>query len=736
MSSASSKLFRDHVRPCGSGDRESACLGPRALPAFAIAFGILAASLLVAAAMARADDEPASEFSLVLRSRSLDALDGSDALVESQQTWAASATAVIVCDMWDLHHCKHAARRVEELAPRVDRFLDAARERGAFIIHAPSSCMAAYATHPARERARSVLESESLPAEIGAWCYSIPAEGKGIYPLDQSDGGCDTPPREQAEFLQWLADQGRVPGSPWLRQIEAIGIDAERDAISDSGEEIWSLLEERGIDSVILVGVHTNMCVLGRPFGLRQMAKNGKRVVLCRDLTDTMYNPGRWPFVHHFRGNELIVEHIEKYVCPTITSDQLLGGEAFRFRDDVRPRIVVAIAEPIYDTRSTLATHAKSRWGEEFGFDVEVVIGEPETHALEGLAKALEAADVLVLSMRRQALEPRDLAAIQAHLRAGRGLLALRTSSHAFDARGGGPEGRAEWPEFDAEVLGGSYHGHHPDGPVATIRRGASEHPILTGLPASFSSPGSLYQTSPIAKDAVILLEGAIDGAAAEPVAWAREYGSNRARVVYTSLGHRGDFLRESSESDPAALPRFLDNALRWVLRQPVPQRIEDFRAGWETVAVPAYWKDVAQGVLDSHDGFAWYRCAVRVPEGWNDEDATIVLGKIDDCDETYINGIKVGATGTLPPESVERQSAETREYAVKAGTLRVGAWNVIAVRVFDAEGAGGIWQGEPELRSNRGRVGLRGSWELRVGDDAKWADSAPEEISARARFE
>jgi hypothetical protein len=60
-------------------------------------------------------------------------------------------------------------------------------------------------------------------------------------------------------------------------------------------------LESRRIDNVILMGVHLNMCVSGRPFGLRQMAKNGKHVVLMRDMTDTMYNPARWPFVSHAR---------------------------------------------------------------------------------------------------------------------------------------------------------------------------------------------------------------------------------------------------------------------------------------------------------------------------------------------------------------------------------------------------------------------------------------------------
>ena len=54
--------------------------------------------------------------------------------------------------------------------------------------------------------------------------------------------------------------------------------------------ENWNLLEARGIENVMILGVHTNMCVLGRPFGLRQMAHNGKNVVLVRDLTDTMYN--------------------------------------------------------------------------------------------------------------------------------------------------------------------------------------------------------------------------------------------------------------------------------------------------------------------------------------------------------------------------------------------------------------------------------------------------------------
>ncbi len=129
---------------------------------------------------------------------------------------------------------------------------------------------------------------------------------------------------------------GRNPRAPWKSQIDMLTI-VNDDYISDSGEEIWSILEAKGIKNVVLMGVHLNMCVLGRPFGLRQMAKNGKNVVLMRDMTDTMYNPQRPPYVSHFGGTDLIVEHIEKYVCPTISSDQIVGGAPFRFKGDTRP---------------------------------------------------------------------------------------------------------------------------------------------------------------------------------------------------------------------------------------------------------------------------------------------------------------------------------------------------------------------------------------------------------------
>jgi nicotinamidase-related amidase len=268
---------------------------------------------------------------LKLRSRVED--NGTFRIVTKEQQWPAHKTAIIVCDMWDAHHCLNAVRREEEMVPRMNQLLEKARDQGVLIIHAPSSCMEPYKEHPARERAQAAPKAKNLPKDIGEWCNRIPAEEKGKYPIDQSDGGEDDDPQEHEAWHKKLAAMGRNPKAPWKSEHAGLKIH-DADAISDSGVEIWNLLEERGISNVMLVGVHTNMCVLGRPFGLRQMAKNGKNVILVRDLTDTMYNPKMPPHVSHFQGTRLIIEHIEKYVCPTITSNQVLGGKEFRFKGD------------------------------------------------------------------------------------------------------------------------------------------------------------------------------------------------------------------------------------------------------------------------------------------------------------------------------------------------------------------------------------------------------------------
>lgn len=241
------------------------------------------------------------------------------------ETWRSDQTALIIIDMWDKHWCPQTTKRVTELAPYMNEVIKIAREKGIFIIHAPSDVTDFYTDHPARRRAQKVIRPISLPNGIGGWCAVGPLTKYEDYPIDQSDGGCecDECPEYQA----------------WSRQIASIEISNE-DAISDSGEEIWSLLAEREIDNVLIAGVAANMCILGRPFGLRNLANNGKNVVFIRDLTDTMYDPESSPKVDHFLATDLVVGFIEKYVSPTITSSFLTGKAPFRYVEDKRNKEV------------------------------------------------------------------------------------------------------------------------------------------------------------------------------------------------------------------------------------------------------------------------------------------------------------------------------------------------------------------------------------------------------------
>lgn len=222
-------------------------------------------------------------------------------------TWNVSETAIIVCDMWDQHWCAGASRRVGVLVPKMNAVLDAARSRGAFIVHAPSDTIDFYKdTLPRRRMLQAPAATPPVPIE--RWCKLDPSREAPL-PIDDSNGGCDCDPR--CENFK-----------AWSRQHPGLDI-AQEDGVSDNGTEIYNYFRQQGIKNLALMGVHANMCVLGRSFGVRQMRQLGFPVVLVRDLTDTMYDPRSAPHVSHARGTELVVEHIERHWCPSVLSADL-----------------------------------------------------------------------------------------------------------------------------------------------------------------------------------------------------------------------------------------------------------------------------------------------------------------------------------------------------------------------------------------------------------------------------
>jgi nicotinamidase-related amidase len=207
------------------------------------------------------------------------------------------------------------------MAPRMNEVASRLRHEGALIVHAPAGCMEHYAGTPARERALQALRAPRVrsPALLD-WNDWNPSREAPLPPALADDTPCSCEPGEPCT--------AGGPPYPWTRQVEAIEV-APIDAVTDSGEALLALLEARGIDDVVVMGVHANRCILGRPYGIRQLVYWGKRPVLCRDLTDAYHRDPQG----HLRGNEQMIAHVERYWCPTLTSDQLAGGAPFRLSE-------------------------------------------------------------------------------------------------------------------------------------------------------------------------------------------------------------------------------------------------------------------------------------------------------------------------------------------------------------------------------------------------------------------
>ena len=231
--------------------------------------------------------------------------------------------------------------------------------------------------------------------------------------------------------------------------------------------------------------------------------------------------------------------------------------------DDQRKHIVIIVSEPEYSTEESLTRFAKEELSGNF--KVSLVFGDAQDGNLLPGLEVLKSADLALISVRRRTLLPEQLLLIRDFIGSGKPVIGIRTASHAFCLRNQpAPDGRTDWPEFDRDVIGGSYSGHHGAGPETTIAvaTGHTEHPVLNGIDVmELKGRGSLYKSSPLQPTAAPLLIGTIPNEAAEPVAWINKR-TDGGTTFYTSLGHVGDF-------EQPGFRRLLSNACQWLVQQP-----------------------------------------------------------------------------------------------------------------------------------------------------------------------
>ena len=116
--------------------------------------------------------------------------------------------------------------------------------------------------------------------------------------------------------------------------------------------------------------------------------------------------------------------------------------------------------------------------------------------------------------------------------------------------------------------------------------------------------------------------------------------------------------------------------------------------ADWDEITVPGFWE--AQG-FESYNGYAWYRKSFYLPEkAGMDQTLYLLLGKVDDMDETFINGFQIGSTGNLESRNIQDGNPyrTARIYPIPAEILQPGDYNLLSVRVYDGSLDGGIYEG------------------------------------------
>ncbi len=218
---------------------------------------------------------------------------GTGAIQKTAELIDPHRIGVIAVDVWNYHWCKTATMRVDAMVPRIDRALNAAREMGMTVMLCPSDVVNNYVGYPQRE-AVFALPPVAVPALVNVTCPPVP-----------DAGGCACGRERCAVNYGW---DGMHPG---LR----IGPD---DLMPDTQAEVYAICQKNHLTHLIYVGFHTQVCLLGKPMGLKAMKSAGLKCVLARDMTDAHpgYDPAR-QFTPDL-NTEQVIEHFEKHLAPTL----------------------------------------------------------------------------------------------------------------------------------------------------------------------------------------------------------------------------------------------------------------------------------------------------------------------------------------------------------------------------------------------------------------------------------
>ncbi len=219
--------------------------------------------------------------------------------VEKEKTFHSSRVAVLVIGMWSGHQCKVADDKLQELSPKVDAFLKRCRSKDMKIIFGSSSLTKLPKYANLRKNMKNIPFSTFKDKGL---CFPP-------IPFDDTDGGIN----ERNPNFQ----RGEVDMNPAIEIMDC-------DAMTDNSKEMLNYLYYHKCELLLVVGVHTNMCVLDRPYGMKNLARYGFPMALVRDLADPMIKPDGIVVKDREDALDKIVKYVEQYFAPSIDSRDLI----------------------------------------------------------------------------------------------------------------------------------------------------------------------------------------------------------------------------------------------------------------------------------------------------------------------------------------------------------------------------------------------------------------------------
>jgi type 1 glutamine amidotransferase len=197
---------------------------------------------------------------------------------------------------------------------------------------------------------------------------------------------------------------------------------------------------------------------------------------------------------------------------------------------------------PLYATDTSLAALAKYL-ETEHGMTCTVLTWNAADKGFDGIDSLLSA-DAAVFFVRRKTPNEHNLAVLKKFFASGKGFVALRATSHAWE----------NWPDFDTEVLGAKYGGAQGGNFGNTEKLHYRTHPILAHS-TTFDTQRDIYRYGPVAADVTVIIEGENKNGRM-PVAWTRVHAGGR--LFHFALGY-------ADEMKKSPYRRIVANALRWV---------------------------------------------------------------------------------------------------------------------------------------------------------------------------